>query len=51
MVIYYCIELSQSYSITQLTQTPDNSTQITIPFGTYLHVDWPTLLKTLLTWT
>ena len=29
---------SQSYSITQLTQTPDDSTQITIPLGTYLHV-------------
>ena len=38
MVIHYCME-SQSHSITQLTQTPDNSTQITIPLGTYLHVD------------
>ena len=38
MVIHYCME-SQSYSITQLTETPDNSTQITIPLGTHLHVD------------
>ena len=29
MVIHYCIE-SQSYNIAQLTQTPDNSIQITI---------------------
>ena len=40
MVIHYCME-SESYSVTKLTQTPDNSTQITIPLGTYLHVDWP----------
>ena len=38
MVIHYCME-SVSYCITKLTQTPDNSTQITIPLGTYLHVD------------
>ena len=24
-----------------VTQTQDNLTQITIPLGTYLHVDWP----------
>ena len=30
-IVLYC---SQSYSITQSTQTLDNSTQITIPFGT-----------------
>ena len=38
MVIHYCIEC-QSYSFTQLTRTPDNSTQVTILLGTYLHVD------------
>ena len=57
MVIHYCRE-SQSCSITQFiinnsNPTPDNSTQITIALGTYtyLHVDWPTELKTLLTLT
>ena len=34
----YCME-SQRYSVTQLTETSDNSAQITIPLGTYLDVD------------
>ena len=55
MVIHCCRE-SQSCSITQFNNsnpTPDNSTQITIALCTYtyLHVDWPTSLKTLLTLT
>ena len=55
MVIHYCRE-SQSCSITQFNNSNpilDNSTQITIALCTYtyLHVDWPTSLKTLLTLT
>ena len=57
MAIHYCRESqSCSCSITQFNNSNpilDNSTQITIALCTYtyLHVDWPTSLKTLLTLT